>query len=112
MDATDRLFALVDAKYKEQKEFASEIGVSPSIVSQWRKRISKSYTKNLAKIATALNTTAEYILTGAEPPENEQAATQKGSGLADEFVRIFDQLTPENQNAIIAEMLRRQRQGQ
>ena len=27
MDAVDRLFALVDEKYREQKDFAAEIGV-------------------------------------------------------------------------------------
>ena len=45
MDAVDRLFALVDEKYREQKDFAAEIGVIPQRVSAWRKRTSKSYTK-------------------------------------------------------------------
>ena len=64
MDAVDRLFALVDAKYREQKDFAAEIGVAPSKVSQWKKRTSKSYTKYLPQISSALGTTTEYILTG------------------------------------------------
>ena len=64
MDAVDRLFALVDKKYREQKDFAAEIGVVPQRVSQWKKRTSKSYTKYLPQITAALNTTAEYILTG------------------------------------------------
>lgn len=105
MDPVDRLFALVDEKYKEQKDFAAEIGVSPSIVSQWRKRISKSFVKCLPQITVALETTAEYILTGKEespPPE--------GGGLTQEFARIFDQLSPQAQNEIIAEMLKRKRQ--
>ena len=105
MDPVDRLFALVDEKYKEQKDFAAEIGVSPSIVSQWRKRISKSFVKCLPQITVALGTTAEYILTGKEespPPE--------GGGLTQEFARIFDQLSPQAQNEIIAEMLKRRRQ--
>ena len=66
MDAVDRLFALVDEKYKEQKDFAAEIGVIPQRVSAWRKRTSKSYTKYLPQITAALGTTAEYILTGQE----------------------------------------------
>lgn len=107
MDAVDRLFALVDEKYREQKDFAAEIGVTPSIVSQWRKRISKSFVKSLPQITAALGTTAEYILTGKEespPPE--------GGGLVQEFARIFDQLSPQAQNEIIAEMLKRQRREQ
>ena len=86
MDAVDRLFALVDEKYWEQKDFAAEIGVIPQRVSAWRKRTSKSYTKYLPA------------------PE--------GAGLTQEFALIFDQLSPQAQNEIIAEMLKRKRQEQ
>lgn len=97
-DATERLFDLVDAKYKEQKDFAAEIGVSPSIVSQWRKRISRSYTKNLPQIAAALNTTAEYILTGAEKspvsdeaerPESWDLLTREEREKAREYIEML-----------------------
>ena len=103
MDAVDRLFALVDEKYREQKDFAAEIGVIPQRVSAWRKRTSKSYTKYLP-----LDTTAEYILTGKE----EKSPAPEGAGLTQEFARIFDQLSPQAQNEIIAEMLKRKRQEQ
>ena len=106
MDAVDRLFALVDKKYKEQKDFAAEIGVIPQRVSAWRKRTSKSYTKYLPQITAALDTTAEYILTGQE----EKSPAPEGAGLTQEFARIFDQLSPQAQNEIIAEMLKRRRQ--
>ena len=87
MDAVDRLFALVDEKYREQKDFAAEIGVIPQRVSAWRKRTSKSYTKYLPQITAALDTTAEYILTG-----KEESPAPEGAGLTQEFARIFDQL--------------------
>ena len=106
LDAVDRLFALVDEKYREQKDFAAEIGVVPQRVSQWKKRTSKSYTKYLPQITAALGTTAEYILTGKE----EKSPAPEGAGLTQEFARIFDQLSPQAQNEIIAEMLKRQRQ--
>lgn len=105
MDAVDRLFALVDAQYKEQKDFAAAIGVAPQLVSAWRKRSSKSYTKYLSKITGDLGTTAEYILTG-----KENSPAPEGTGLAQEFARIFDELTPQAQTEIIAEMLRRRRE--
>lgn len=107
MDAVDRLFALVDEKYREQKDFAAEIGVSPSKVSQWKKGTSKSYTKYLPQISAALGTTTEYILTG-----KEESPAPEGAGLTQEFARIFDQLSPQAQNEIIAEMLKRQRREQ
>ncbi len=42
--------------------------------------------------------------------DNTQAAALKSSGPEDEFVRIFSQLTPENQTQVLAEMLKRQRE--
>lgn len=108
MDIVDRLFALVDEKFREQKDFALAIGVPAPRVSEWRKRKSTSYVKRLEKISEVLNTTPQYLLSG--DTDKKEVATQTGSGLIEEFGRIFDSLTPENQTAVIAEMLRRQRE--
>ena len=67
MDTVDRIFDLVDQQYKEQRDFARAIGVTPSIVSEWRRRKSASFHKRLPQIAATLGTTAEYLLTGQEP---------------------------------------------
>lgn len=107
MDSVDRIFALVEQKYKEQKAFAAKIGVAPSKVSEWKKRKAQSYTRYLPQIADALDTTVEYILTG-----KEESPAPEGAGLTQEFARIFDQLSPQAQNEIIAEMLKRKRQEQ
>ena len=107
MDSVDRIFALVEQKYKEQKAFAAKIGVAPSKVSEWKKRKAQSYTRYLPQIADALDTTVEYILTG-----KEKSPAPEGAGLTQEFARIFDQLSPQAQNEIIAEMLKRKRQEQ
>ena len=67
MDAVERIFEKVDAKYAEQKIFAKDIGVTASIVSEWRRKKSASYVKCIAKIAEALDTSVEYLLSGKEP---------------------------------------------
>ena len=67
IDTVDRIFQLVDDKYKEQRDFAIELGVTPSIVSEWRRRKSASYQKRLPQIAEVLGTTTEYLLTGNGP---------------------------------------------
>lgn len=87
MDTVDRLFALVDGKYREQKDFAAEIGVAPARVSEWRKRKRQSYVKYLPQIAAALGTTTEYLLTG------ETARPQEG----DELMKAYHGLNAENQ---------------
>lgn len=65
MDTVDRIFNLVDSKYKEQRDFAAQLGVTPSIVSEWRRRKSASFNRRLPQIAEVLGTTTEYLLTGA-----------------------------------------------
>lgn len=72
MDTVDRIFDLVDSKYKEQRDFAEAIGVSASMVSQWRMGITKSYNRRLPQIAVALGTTTEYLLTGSGPKSRDQ----------------------------------------
>ena len=43
--------------------------------------------------------------------ENVKAAAQDGSGLEAEFAKLFQSLSPDKQNEIIAEMLKRQREN-
>lgn len=69
MDIVDRIFELADKQYPEQRDFASRIGVVPSVVSAWRSRKSASYNKRLPEIANLLGATPEYLLTGVEPDE-------------------------------------------
>lgn len=76
-DAASRLFELVDKKYPEQKAFAADLGITPSIVSEWRRGKSASFAgiKYISKIAALLDTTTEYILTGepeARPHEGDE----------------------------------------
>ncbi len=80
MDIVDRLFFLVDEKYKEQKEFAQDIGVHPTRISEWRKRKSQSYQKYLPQIAEALGTTTEYLLTG-NGPKQKKAVSESDTAL-------------------------------
>lgn len=107
MGAADRLFALVDAKYKEQREFAADLGITPSIVSEWRRGKSESFTKekHISRICEVLCTTPEYILTGKGAPS--QANTSALNPMTSQFVHLFESLSAEDKNQIVSEMLRR-----
>ena len=72
MDTADRIFELVDAKYKDQKDFAADIGATPTQVSKWRGHISKSYVKYLSQIAMVLDTTTDYLVSGSGPKHRSQ----------------------------------------
>lgn len=66
MGTAERIFELVDRKYKEQRDFAKDLGVTASIVSEWRRGKSASYNKYIPQIAAVLGTSSEYLLTGVD----------------------------------------------
>lgn len=70
MGTKERIFELADQRFPEQQEFALAIGVTPSIVSQWRSGVTKSYERRLSRIAEVLETTVEYLDSGKKksPP--------------------------------------------
>lgn len=82
MDTAKRIFELVDSQFKEQKEFAAAIGVSDKIVSQWRVGTTRSYRSRIARIAEALGTTTEYLLTGDGPKKKTASAGVSDSDTA------------------------------
>ena len=104
-----RIFDLVDAKYKEQRDFAKAIGVSASMVSQWRMGITKSYTRRLPQIAEALGTTTEYLLTGNGPKKKTAPSGVSDSDAISEddikaaFFEGADDLTKEEMDALWAD---------
>ena len=99
------------------KEYCRARGVKPTVACResgvgvsFINDIERGKTPSVAKVqmlAQYLSCTVSDLL-GEEG--NAKAAAPEGSGLSEEFARIFEDLTPENQNKIIAEMLKRQRE--
>lgn len=87
MDTVERIFELVDAKYKEQRDFAIQLGITPSMVSEWRRRKSASYNRRLPKIAEVLDTSTEYLLTG-NGPKQKRAVSESDTALPKGAERI------------------------
>ena len=101
----ERLFALVDEQYKEQKAFAAAIGETPSKVSQWRMGITKSYHKRLPQIAEALGTTTEYLLTGEGPKKKSAPAVSDSDTISEDDIKAAffegaEDLTKEEMDAL------------
>ena len=99
MDTVDRIFDLVDSKYKEQRDFAAQLGITPSMVSEWRRRKSASFNRRLPQIAEALGTTTEYLLTGNGP---KQKRAVSDSDTRPDWVVKFEELSPAAQKEVIA----------
>lgn len=109
MDTVDRLFELVDLKFKEQKDFANAIQIPAPRVSEWRKRKSASYQKCLPQIAEALGTTTEYLLTGNGPKKKTAPSGVSDSDTISEddikaaFFEGAEDLTKEEMDALWAD---------
>lgn len=91
MDTRDRIFKLLDAKKIEQKAFAEDVGVSPSIVSNWRKGKSNSYNDYLVKIAQVLGTTTADLL-----GEKQQSSPSK----TDRLLEVLGDLTEDEKQDV------------
>lgn len=116
MDIVDRIFELVDEKPWEQRKFAKEVGVTASVVSEWRRRKSASYVKRLEKISEALGTTPQYLLYGnesdkkvptTEAEKKELTPAKEGESRDPLDARIMDlvsSLSPAQKKALIEKM--------
>lgn len=93
----DRIFALADIAYQEQKDFASAIGVHPARLSEWKAGRSRSWRKCIAEIARCLNTSTEYLLTGEGPAQKDGSPPPQGDELPPEW---FGLTAEEKANAV------------
>ena len=87
-----------------------ESGAGRNFLVQIKGRGSVPSVEKVQMLARYLGCTVSDLLGETAAEENAKAAAPEGSGLSEEFARIFQGLTPENQNKIISEMLRRQRE--
>ena len=85
-----------------------ESGVGSSFITELNKG-QKPSVERVQMLAQYFGCTVSDLL-GEAPSGSAKAADPKISGLSEEFARLFVELTPENQNKIIAEMLKRQRE--
>lgn len=104
LDIANRIFALLEKKGIEQKQFAVLLGTTDKTVSAWKTGRSKSYTKCMPQIAEILGTTVEYLLTGngpkmkiasADVPESDTVSPDERDLLA-----AYQQAGPELQAAV------------
>lgn len=99
MDVLERIFDLAARKYPEQKAFAEALGVSPTRISEWKKRKSESYIKRLPEIASVLGTTPEYLLSGTVSELETVSDPELAAALSQ-----FEKLTPEQRAKVIGYM--------
>lgn len=96
-DFLHRIEVLLTTRRWSRKQLAIEADINPATVqAYWSKR---RYPKaeDLVRIASLLNTTVEYLVTGSNPPVEASV-----SPTAQEVVRILDKMSPEEQIQVLA----------
>lgn len=63
----ERILEAISLMGIDQKSFAQMIGVRPQAITDWKNGKTVSYKRYIEKIAEALGTTTEYLLTGSGP---------------------------------------------
>lgn len=63
----DRIMLLLKEKHIAQKDFAATVGVTESALSRYINNEREPKIEVLANIATALDTTVDYLITGKKP---------------------------------------------
>ena len=110
-DIVDRMFELVDKKFKEQKDFAAAIGVDASHISRWRNRKSSSYVKRLEKISHVLGTTPQYLLSGGKSEEDATSKEPRSDAVSEDDLKAAfwggdKDLSPEDLDAMWGDVKR------
>ena len=98
-------------------QLAKELNCSPSSVSNWLSEISRPQKRTVATIAAKFDVSIEALcgeelphikgencLSGMTPPHKTAPVGQEADGREKEFVRLFEKLTPEQQDLVIAQL--------
>ena len=98
---------------KSPSSVVTEVGINKSAVTNWKKGRNPT-NSNISKLADYFGISVKELVgttLSVSDSDTKQAAAPKDSSLVDEFTRLFSELTPENQNMVIAEMLKRRRES-
>lgn len=70
----ERILEAISSLGIDQKSFAQMIGVRAQAITDWKNGKTISYKRHIEKIAEALGTTTEYLLTGNGPKKKTAPA--------------------------------------
>ena len=96
----DRFEDLLKRKGMKVADLSRITGLTSTVFSEWKSGKSIPKTDKLIKIAKALNTTVEYLVTG-EDSISDSSYTNEKIEQAMDFLARYEQASPEVQAAIL-----------
>ena len=108
MTITERIIKLIKQRNMTQVEFARQIGIANSTISEWKKKGACPSADKIMDICNVLEVTPEQLLTGKGiDDEAEIAATSPESRFSPYDIQIIDNyhnMREEQQKRLIAYM--------
>ncbi len=98
----ERILEAISSLGIDQKSFAQMIGVRPQAITDWKNGKTISYKRHIEKIAEALGTTTEYLLTGNGPKKKTAPIGVSDSDTKPDWIIKFEELSPGAQKEVIA----------
>jgi transcriptional regulator with XRE-family HTH domain len=74
MIISERIFKLLSDKKMTQREFASQVGIATSTVSEWKKKKTNPNVEKIMDICAVLEVTPEQLLTGKGIDDEEEVS--------------------------------------
>lgn len=102
MDILNKIKEMLLAQHKSQKELCDFLGINKQAFSGWNRGQTESYKKYLPQIAEFLGCSVDYLL-GREQKKEAVLPDDPNEKKKDEIRRLFDQMTPEQQEAFLLE---------
>lgn len=99
-----RLKEAIESRGLTQTELAKRTGLDKSLISNYLSGRYKAKSQNLYLIANALNVSEAWLMGYDVKQTNELPATVDDSGHISEFVKLFQQLTDEQQALVISQI--------
>lgn len=99
----ERIIEAISSLGIDQKSFAQVIGVRPQTITDWKNGKTVSYKRHIEKIAEALGTTTEYLLTGNGPKKRgtvSDSDTISEDDIKAAFFEGAEELTKEEMDAL------------
>lgn len=89
MIISERIFKLLSDKKMTQREFASQVGIATSTVSEWKKKKTNPNVDKIMDICAVLEVTPEQLLTGKGIDDGEEESSNNYERLITPQERIL-----------------------
>lgn len=99
-DLVERIRALCKERGTSITKVEEKLGYANGTIGKWKKARKPAPLEKVMQVADELDTTAHYLITG----EQKTPADPETDGRSKEFMQLFEKLTPEQQDMILAQL--------